>query len=594
MMKMGRSTSGDKTPAETPVFRDPGLMWLVISVSAICAVIFVVTALRYMSFLDLNWDLGISMQALWTNTHGYLMFESADHQTSGVLSFLEVNTAYIGIPISYLYGLFPDALTLLFIQAFIISISGFPLYLYSRKRFGDWKIPLLITLVYLTNFAVLSGVFYDFHWEAFLPMEFFSLIYLFSEKRYVLASIPVVLGALTLEVFPFIAGSYLIYAILLPSRISANPESKNNHAGFVRSAAIILLALSGIVYYILAYVGGAILPAILGTSYSSTGSAVHAVSYLFSFGVTSSTIFNSLVYWLLIFISVGFTPFLKWKNLVIVVPWFYWSVIAHPVYTAQFGVQYGIIAMLLLMVPFIEGVREILRRSNRGSLAGMRALFIGPISLIVLAFGFETTSVFINHVHLIFFTFLFLVLGVVSVLIYRTGLLDRKLLLGITKVPKKKLLSYFLVLIITVSLLIGPLNPVNKSPPFTGGYAINYGISPSFQYMGEITDLVGHNSTALSTDNLFPFIANNPKAYSFFWFPSDYSDNKYFPYNQSNLPEFLLFDSSEMFTVPSLYQYLAFNSTLYGEKMEIINSKYPGNIYLFQLGYDGRPLVYIT
>ena len=49
-----------------------------------------------------------------------------------------------------------------------------------------------------------------------------------------------------------------------------------------------------------------------------------------------------------------------------------------------------------------------------------------------------------------------------------------------------------------------------------------------------------------------------------------------------------------MFTVPSLYQYLAFNSTLYGEKMEIINSKYPGNIYLFQLGYDGRPLVYIT
>lgn len=573
---------------------DRGFSWLILSTTIIGLTIFVVTSLRYMSFLTLNWDLGINMQALWTSTHGFLMFESADYQTSGVRSFLEVNTAYIGIPISYIYRLFPGALTLLFIQAFVISFSSIPLYYYSRKRINGWKIPLLIAIVYLTNFAVLSGVFYDFHWEAFLPVEFFSFIYLFSEKRYALSAIPMILGALTLEVFPFIAGSYLLFALLFPLKIGTNENINEKEAKIIRVASFVLLLLSGVVYYVLAYVGGAVLPSLLGTSYSSTGSAVHAVSYLFNFGVKSSTIFNSLVYWLLLFVSIGFAPFLKWKNLTIIVPWFYWSVIAHPVYTAQFGVQYGIIAMLLLMVPFIEGIKEILKRSNGEDTTGLKALFIGPMALIILAFGFETTSVFINHVHVTFFTFLFVALGIMTALIYRSGLLDKKLLLGFTPKSTKRLLSYFIIVIIAVSLLIGPLNPVNKSPPLTGGYAINYGVSPSFQYMNEISGLVGHNSTALSTDNLFPFIANNPHAYSFFWFRTNYSSNQYFPYNQSNLPQFLLVDSSEMFTVPALFQQLAFNSTVYGEKIEIMNSNYPGNIYLFQLGYHGKPLTYKT
>ena len=69
----------------------------------------------------------------------------------------------------------------------------------------------LVTLAFILNFAVLSGVFYDFHWESFIPLEFFLFIYLYEKGRYKSSLLVLALGALTLQVFPFMAGSYLLY-----------------------------------------------------------------------------------------------------------------------------------------------------------------------------------------------------------------------------------------------------------------------------------------------------------------------------------------------------------------------------------------------
>jgi uncharacterized membrane protein len=89
--------------------------------------------LRYTDFYTSNWDLGIAMQSLWTNTHGYLLYESGDYESFGVLSFLQVHSTYIAIPISYIYGIYPSPLLLFIIQSIFVTLSVVPIYYISKK-----------------------------------------------------------------------------------------------------------------------------------------------------------------------------------------------------------------------------------------------------------------------------------------------------------------------------------------------------------------------------------------------------------------------------------------------------------------------------
>lgn len=561
-----------------------------ILVSVFTAIIFVMTSLRYMSFLSLNWDLGINMQLLWTNTHGFLLFETADFETSGVRSFLQVNSAYIAIPLSHLYRIWPSAFTLLSIQAFFISLSIVPIYMFTNQRLRDTKISLLVAVIFISGFAVLSGVFYDFHWESFIPLEFFLFVWLISRRKFLLSAIVIIVGSLTLEVFPFLSASYLLYLFIFPEREFFPEEVTKSVIARERVKYLALLVISGIAYYIIGYLGGVVVPNIIGNA-STAVSASHSVVYLFNFGITSSTILNSTVYWLLLFMSLGFVPFIKFRSLVVIAPWFYWSTIALPnFYTSQFGNQYGIIAMSVLLIPFIEGLRVIIDRSRRSEPAGRYSVLIGPLSLLILAIGFETTSVFLNHGHLLFFTVVFCIIGIITVILFYKGtdLKNTSLRVISARPLSRKFMIQFLLIVVVIGLVIGPLNPINTSAEGTGGYSVSFSVNPSYTYMGEISTIVGHNNTVLTTDNLFPYVANNPNAYSFFWYPRNYTQDQYFPFNSTNLPNFLLIDDSQMFTVPSYFSNIAFNTTSYGLVYEIENSNYPGNIYLFELGYHGN------
>lgn len=557
-------------------------------------VIFVITSIRYMSFLDMNWDMGINLQMLWTNNHGYLLFETADYQTSGIQSFLLANSVYLAIPISYLYDIFPNPFTLLLIQSAVLSFSIVPIYAYAIKKVHDKKVALLIAISFVFGFAVLSGVFYDYHWEAFMPLEFFTFIHFYGKRRYGLSILILLLGSLTLEVFPFMIGSYLLYDLI--NRVFLhNGDSKVTTENKSLVFPIIFVILTGILAFLIGYITGAMVPFILGQSTGNAGAATHAITYLFNFGAKTTTIFNSLEYWFLLLASLGFVPLLKPRSLIVIIPWFYWSVIAYPIYTSQFGVQYGIIAMSLLLIPFIEGLTAVQRELKTESQARALTLYVGPISIMVMAIVFETTNIFVNHTHLILLTLTFAVLGVLTVALHQKGLFRRNrkfqtgLPPGITRIT-----TYLLILIIGTGLIIGPLNPTNISPPSTGGYSMSYQVNPSYNDMKLISNQVGHNNTVLSTDNLFPFIANNPNAFSFYWYPTDYTDNPYFPYNQTNLPDFLLLDDSQMSTVPDSFIHLAFDTAVYGMKMEIVNLHYPGNIYLFEKGFKGNPEVFLT
>ena len=227
------------------------------------SIIFFMTSIRYMSFLDLNWDLGINMQMLWTTTHGYLLYETADRQTSGVMSFLQVNSAYIAIPIAYIYGILPNAFTLLFIQSFVISASAIPLFYYSVFVTSDVKKSLLVSIVFVSGFAVVSGIFYDFHWEAFLPVEFFTFVYFVSRGKLTGSFLVLLLGSLTLEVFPFMAGSFLLFQLFAGENTAGTIQTLKKQIGN-KYPSLMLLVAAGIIYFLIAFVDGTIVPFLVG------------------------------------------------------------------------------------------------------------------------------------------------------------------------------------------------------------------------------------------------------------------------------------------------------------------------------------------
>lgn len=561
-------------------------------VSVFSVLIFLITSLRYTGLLDLNWDMGINMQLLWTNTHGYLLFETADFETSGIRSFLQINSAYVAIPLSYLYRLFPTAYTLLCIQSIGISLSAVPIFYYARARTQNPNLSLLIAIFFLSGFAVLSGVFYDFHWESFIPLEFFAFVYLVYRRHYLLGALIIVIGTLTLEVFPFFAASYLLYMLFFTKDASEPGYYSSATRWRERIVFLSLLLFSGVAYYSAMYIGGVVIPGIVG-SQTTAVSSTHSVSYLFNFGVTPANLLNSSDYWLLLLTSMGFIPLLKPKSLIVILPWLYWSSIAFPqYYTTQFGVQYGILATSVLLVPFIEGISYISNKQDNDDPNVLYTL-LGPASILVIGSVIFHYSTFVNHAYLLPLIVVFGIIGIATIAMVT---LDLESLNAMKKKFSKSPLSrksvyVFLVVAIMAGIVIGPLNPLNTQPEGTGGYSVAFSPNPSFEYMGQITTIVGHNSTVLTTDNLFVFVANNPNAYSLFWYAKNYSSDHYFPYSENNMPKYILLDTSMMFTVPHSYINTVFNTTKYGLRVEIQNSNYPGNVYLFELGYQGKSLV---
>ena len=137
-------------------FLNEGFDLLILSLIVICySVLFTyLSFLRFENFYTSNWDLGINQQLLWTTTHGYLMYESGDFVFTGVLSFLQVHSAYIAFLVAGIYYFEPSVFTLFFLQAVVLSLSSFPLYFIAKKVMAKKLIVYLIIFAFLFNFSI--------------------------------------------------------------------------------------------------------------------------------------------------------------------------------------------------------------------------------------------------------------------------------------------------------------------------------------------------------------------------------------------------------------------------------------------------------
>jgi len=549
--------------------------------------------LRYESFYTQEWDLGIFMQALWSTLHGRLLYDAGDYVTFHTESLLIIHPALILLPLSLIYGLYPHAITLFVIQALAVASSAVPLYMIG-ERFGASR-PALIgaIVVYLLNPFLLGSYFYDFHLEAFLPLESFSLFYLLMRRRYGLAAVVFILGVFTLEIFPFIALFMAIYFAYDRFGIGMLAFWRRIRDGTYRMY-LYFAAAAVLSYVMLRFIEHGLVPALVtptDVQGNTIGLVWRQIIYLFMPSAANyQQIVYSVAYWLLLYASFGFLAFRHPKHLIIALPLLYFSIILMPYFAQYMGFQYGFIFIIPVAIGSIIGLSR-LKSGRSASLILSIALILLYYSVIypgARAFIFKTVGVE-ELLALLLAPAAIAAAAIVSEGRAIPGVGAQR---GRRNLRVASLLLAVLVVLAAADFTFSPLNPNANAPnpPWGSGYTISYHANPAYKYMHDLLSYYETNETVVASSFLFPYVANNLNSYPGGYGPSTF---KYLPFKETNLPQYILVDAFEFNQLPSCIQNALVNESFYGLRAWIVSSSpYPGSIMLFQLGYSGSPAIY--
>lgn len=556
------------------------LLLIIIAVVYIILITFF-SYLRYTNFFTSNWDLGIGMQSLWTNTHGYLLYESGDYESYGVLSFLQVHSTYIAILFSYLYGIYSSPITLFALQAVFISLSIIPLYYISKKVELPPSLTIFVVLIFILNFSIISGVFYDFHWESLIPVEFFSLFLLILEKRFYLASVIFVIGCLTLEIFPFILVGIILYFFLTKSIPGSNTTSLWSN---ISSKVLLFFLIVAIISYMMTRIAQYDLIPLIVNQPSSLAGISKSTASLFSFNINPANISLSLLYWFIIIVSLGMLPLLSPRLLLIAVPWIFYTFFITINFTIGFGNQDSLLTTPYALLAGIGGLEKLLKNKNKNYTLtiGITAVIVS-ILLIVPVYG---RSISVSLLSVKFPDFYFSVIAF--------SIIPAAFVCWLKKYHRKpktmlKYIALFSCSLIAMNLILSPLNTENSEAIPYPGYSFSYSESPEFQYASQIAKLIPKNATVLASDNLFPLVANSRNAYSLSWLPFSDGIIEHLPFNNSNLPDYIFVDQSS-FYLPEFLNIASTNISEFGIYAYTYSSNYAGSIGLYKLNYRSTPI----
>jgi uncharacterized membrane protein len=573
------------------------LLILVGLIAAYTSVFTYLGQLRFENFYTTTWDLGINQQMLWTTAHGSLLYETPDRIFYGTKSFLEVHSTYIALLVVPLYSAFPDPATLFALQSAALASSVFPLYLLSRRVFPDPSRLFPLLALFLVNFGVITGLLYDFHWEAFIPAEFLWLYVLVRRKSYWLSVVPMVAGFLTLEVFPFLVGGVAILILLEKvQEIGRRPRALFRDRDVRVQLVFLLIAL--VAYLSFRSLEYLVIPPLVG-SQGFSGHLAGAVSNPFTFSATTATILPSTLYWVLLLASLGFVPLFCPKSLLLSLPWFVDSFFLHPGFSPYFGNQYSLIAMATLSVALVEGWAALsqaatdLRRSM-----GMLSVLAAVAGIAdVLAFADSRGLLSGSIGPIVWMTLVFPPLCALcffvayarsgkresansSVALHRKPCRIRRL--------KTPLWLGIVAMLIAFNVAMTPINPTNFEATPYPGYWLEFSSNPISALMGWIDGYIPQNAVILAANNLFPFVADNPNAWSAPAYAYSSSNAPPFmPFNGSDLPKYVLTDSSDWQTFPTGVQAVLLNQSTYGLVAYVFAQIWPGTIYLFERNYEG-------
>ena len=551
---------GPDAPAPAPATGTPpapaarrAVQILSIGIAVYIGVSFTLSCLRLLEFTATNWDLGIFQQGLWTTTHGYTFFEVGDWEGYGSVSFLQVHPALVLYLLVPVYTLAPSPLTLLALQSVLVGLAAIPLYRIGLHVLGEPRRSVGLAMLYLAFAPVLTANLYDFHLEALLPLELFLVFLFWLQGRYLWGLLAAGFAFVSLEVTPFYVAAIALYFLLpkLRSHPSANGiSSRASPSWWKRYLAersvrwgLVLLVASGLAYLLLRGFEWWVLPGLLGVPPQppvGTSSIVGPASPV-GLGLTFTFTANlgvKLGYWGLLVALLGFLPLFSPRGLVLALPWFFFTMQSNHLAWVQLGYQYGFLSAIPLVLAAVTG----LRRFEVSILPRLRRL-ASPVQRLPVPRALRR----IRH-------------------------------------PRRVAAIAFLLVLLIANVALTPVNPrMQNLNSALSGYRVSYTVVPGYSAVAHAAALIPPDSLVLSSDNLFPFVANDPKAYSLLWIPQQPT---YLPFDPAHLPTFVFISSKEQFAEPSWLYIATSNTTLYGT-IALVKNTPAGTVHLWERGYAG-------
>ncbi len=514
--------------------------------------------LRALNFGTDAWDLGIYQQALWSTAHGRPFWETLDAETGGFGSLLQVHTVFVLYLLVPLYAAAPGELTLFVVQSLVVAVAAFPLYLLARDLTASPRWALVAGVVYLAWTPTLAANLYDFHAEAFLPLEVFAVVLLFERQRFGWGLLAATVAFLTFEfaaVLLFFVGAF--FALPDPGFVtrcvdrlrhrSGGSGAGSDWAGALRRyladrrvwAASALMLLSVLAYGILLLVRHDLLSPLLGISPYPSTTAPYLIGAtptelqlsLANLGVNFAT---KLSYWLLVLALLGLIPLLAPRALLISLPWFVFTMLSAGTGYVTLGFQYGFIAGSSLLVAFAFGLARLSRwyAAHESSAASHPGAPEGAGS--------------------------------------RSAVRRAGLVAGIA-------------VLVAVNVALGPANPALDGQPLGSAYLVSYDPPGGYHQVQQLVGLIPAGAPVLASDDVFPFVANNVNAYALAWVEDNFLR---LPFNASHLPEYVLLSADRTTSVPGWLADALYQPSEFGARGAVWSTPV-GPVLLFEAGYSG-------
>jgi uncharacterized membrane protein len=140
----------------------------------------IISVARHANFLSGGYDLGIFNQAIWH----YSRFMAPASGIKELPNLLADHFHPALVVFAPLYWLAPRAESLLVAQAFLLTASVWPLYLFAKKRLQSQVTAVLLAASYLIFWGIRSAAFYDFHEVALAAPVLAWLLYMTAEQRW--------------------------------------------------------------------------------------------------------------------------------------------------------------------------------------------------------------------------------------------------------------------------------------------------------------------------------------------------------------------------------------------------------------------------
>ncbi len=584
-------SSEDRTPppAEPPTgsaghgeaSRTFYLRLALVLVAVYVAVSFAMSCLRFTGFFDENWDLGIMQQALWSTSHGHPMFEAGDYEELGVSSLFQVHPSLLVFALSIPYALAPSAFTLFLLQSLAVGAAGIPLYFLTRSVTSSSRKALVTVALFLTWLPLLSSQMYDFHLEAFLPIELFTTAYFWERRSYGLTLISSIVAMLTLEIAPlFVVAMAAFFGLppLLPlfrdcfgglGRPEKSTSSERRTGALTRlltylrqTEVLFALAMVNVavgVYFLLRLLQGPYIGWILGPSVSPSGFlwGFTASSFGLSPAYLGAFLTMKVTYWATLYGLVLFLPFLRPRSLILVLPWLAFTFLSPSWGYVTIGYQYGLVAAFPVFAGVAYAMDLVPVMSFRHLLKELRSVLVGSVRS-------AGSSAYVGELR--------------------------------TRRPRLSTPaagSLVLGTLIVVGLMLTPIAPWSLSSVIPEGSAApgywgRYSVPPAYARVVALVGTIPQGATLVASSDLFPFVANDVNAYSTLWYPADPPN---LPFNMTNLPRYVLVSQVMSMDVPSWLGVLLTGPQFYGERAYLPGSPV-GAVVLYEQGYTGNASSY--